>query len=233
MSFSFLKIVSTGIAILWIPLLANAAEEYEAGIDYKVLEQNEEVVATDTPSANSEKISVVEYFSYSCPACQKFEAHISNWLANEKDDVEFVREAVVFYPNWAPLAKAYYVAIELDVLDAVHMPMFEAMHDEKLPMDDPQHIEQLFVEEAKIESETFRTSYNDEDKTVINRVLEVHETVRAMRIKNTPTIVVDSRYLVNTRTAQSSKRIFPIVDYLVEKLREERKSANSNRELNE
>lgn len=228
MTISLFKIVSVSSLLLWISPLGTADEEFEPGVDYKVLNSQTEAVTTDVPSKDIEKISVVEYFSYGCPACKKFEVEISNWLDTMEDDVEFRREAVVFFEDWAILAKAYYVAIELDVLDAIHMPMFEALHDKKLPLNNRAHIEQLFMDEAKIESEVFRKTYNDEDQTILNRILEVHETARSFRIKNTPTVVVNDRYLVNTRTAQSRKRIFRIVDYLLKKVRNEHKNGSLN-----
>ena len=222
--FKFITL-SFGVLILQIAQLGTAEEEYEAGIDYKVLDNTEEEVTEKTSSEESEKISVVEYFSYGCPACYKIESHISSWIKTVETDVEFKREAVVFFEHWAPLAKAYYAAIELDVLDSIHLPMFEALHDEKLPMQDTSRIKQLFEKEANIDSNAFSEAFDDRE-AVVDRILEVHKAVRLMKVSSTPTIVVDGRFLVTTRTAQSQKRIFPIVDYLVKKIRDERKSAN-------
>lgn len=217
--------------VCWLAQVGNAIEEYEAGIDYKIFEDEEVAEITEGISSEPEKITVIEYFSYGCTACRLFEQHISKWLVTKEDDVEFRREAVVFQRSWAQLAKAYYVAIELDVLDVVHKPMFEAVHLEKRNMDDPRNIQQLFEDEAEIDSEAFRAAYNDQN--IVDLILDVHETVRSMNIKNTPTVVVDGRFLVNTRTAQSRRRIFPIVDFLVKKVRSERESVSSIETKNE
>ncbi|MYF37369.1 MAG: thiol:disulfide interchange protein DsbA/DsbL [Gammaproteobacteria bacterium] len=223
MNISHLKRASV-VCLFWcIAQVGSTTEEYEAGIDYKVLELKEDAEGTETLSEESEKISVIEYFSYGCIACKKLEPHISEWLVNKEDDVEFNREAVVFQKDWVPLAKAYYVAIELDVLDSVHIPMFEAIHDEKRKLEDPSNIEQLFKEKAEVDPKVFRATYNDSE-SIVDHILEVHETIQAMVIKNTPTVVVDGRFLVNTRTAQSRKRIFPIVDFLIKKVRTERQN---------
>lgn len=224
MKFSVFKKASIVCLFWWISLISADTEEYEAGIDYKVVEDKDDAEATETASEETEKITVIEYFSYGCLACKKFEQHISNWLADKEDDVEFRREAVVFRKSWAQLAKAYYVAIELDVLDVVHLPIFEAVHVKKRNMEDPRNIQQLFEDEADIDSEMFIATYNDEK--VVDLILDVHETVQSMNIKNTPTIVVDGKFLVNTHTAQSRRRIFPIVDFLVKKVRSERNSVS-------
>ena len=224
MKFSQFKRASIVCVFWWISQIGTTAEEYEAGIDYKVIDHKEDSEATESVSDELESISVIEYFSYGCLHCKKFEEHIAEWLANKEDDVEFRREAVVFQKSWAKLALAYYVAIELDVLDMVHMPMFEAVHDEKRNMDVRKNIEQLFIDEAKIDPQVFRMTF--EDQTIVDQILEVHETVQSMTIKNTPTVVVDGKYLVNTRTTQSRKRIFPIVDFLVKKVRAERQNVS-------
>ena len=221
-----LKRASIACVVLWIVQAGTATEEYEAGIDYHVLENKEDTEANESAPDVSEKITVVEYFSYGCLACKKFEVQISNWLENKADDVEFKREAVVFQESWALLAKAYYTAVELDVLDAVHIPMFEAIHEDKRAMHEPKNIEQLFKEEAQIDSKVFRQTFYEDD-TIVDEILKIHERAQSLRIQNTPTVVVDGKYLVNTRTAQSRKRIFLIVDFLTDKVRTERQSISA------
>ena len=218
---------SIACLVLWMGQAGTAAEEYEAGLDYHILETDEDTEANDIVSGASAKISVIEYFSYGCTACMKFEVHISNWLENKADDVEFKREAVVFHQSWAMLAKAYYTAVELNVLDEVHGPMFEAIHEEKRSMHEPKNIERLFKEEAQIDSETFRETFH-EDHKIVDQILNIHERVQSLRIRNTPTVVVDGKYLVNTRTAQTRKRIFLIVDFLTDKVRAERQNNSTN-----
>ncbi|MXZ56118.1 MAG: thiol:disulfide interchange protein DsbA/DsbL [Gammaproteobacteria bacterium] len=225
-----LKRASIACMVLWIVQAGITTEEYEAGIDYHVLDIQEDTEADDSTSDASEKISVIEYFSYGCLACKKFEVHISSWLENKADDVEFKREAVVFQESWALLAKAYYTAVELDVLEAVHIPMFEAIHEDKRAMHEPKNIEQLFKQEAQIDSKVFRETFY-EDTAIVDQILKIHERAQSMRIKNTPTVVVDGKYLVNTRTAQSRKRIFLIVDFLTDKVRAERQSVSTNEQV--
>ena len=222
-----LKRASIACMVFWIVQAGTTTEEYEAGIDYHVLENKEEIEANESDSDSSEKITVIEYFSYGCLACKKFEVQISNWLENKADDVEFKREAVVFQESWALLAKAYYTAIELDVLDAVHIPMFEAIHEDKRAMHEPKNIQQLFKEQAQIDPKVFRETFYEDD-SIVDEILKIHERVQSMGIKNTPSVVVDGKYLVNTRTAQSRKRIFLIVDFLTDKVRADRRSVSTN-----
>ncbi|MYD45110.1 MAG: thiol:disulfide interchange protein DsbA/DsbL [Gammaproteobacteria bacterium] len=222
-----LKRASFACAVFWLVQTGTSAEEYEAGIDYYVLDVKEDIDVKGSAPDATEKITVIEYFSYGCLACKKFEDHISKWLANKEDDVEFKREAVVFQESWAMLAKAYYTAVKLDVLDAVHIPMFEAIHEEKRAMHEPKNIEQLFKDEAQIDSKVFRETFYEDD-TIVEEIVDIHEKAQSMRIKRTPSVVVDGKFLVNTQTAQSRKRIFLIVDFLITKVRTERNNDGAN-----
>ena len=222
-----LKRASIACTVLWLVQGGACTEEFEAGIDYLVLKSKEDAEIKASATDPTKKITVIEYFSYGCLACKKFEDHISKWLANKEDDVEFKREAVVFQESWAMLAKAYYTAVKLDVLDAVHIPMFDAVHEEKRAMHEPKNIEQLFKEEARIDSKVFRETFY-EDETIVDEIVDIHEKAQSMKLKRTPSVVVEGKYLVNTQTAQSRKRIFLIVDYLVEKVRTERDNVGAS-----
>ena len=227
MKSQILKRASIACTVLWLVQGGACTEEFEAGIDYLVLESKEDAEIKASATDPTKKITVIEYFSYGCLACKKFEDHISKWLANKEDDVEFKREAVVFQESWAMLAKAYYTAVKLDVLDAVHIPMFDAVHEEKRAMHEPKNIEQLFKEEAQIDSKVFRETFY-EDETIVDEIVDIHEKAQSMKLKRTPSVVVEGKYLVNTQTAQSRKRIFLIVDYLVEKVRTERDNVGAS-----
>ncbi len=192
-----------------------AGAEFEAGIDYLVIDPA--VVPESDPE---EVIKVIEYFSYGCKHCYTFEDKIKPWLENKEDDVVFEREAVVFQQAWVELARAYYIARKLDIVDKVHMPIFHAVHKKKDDFDDEAVMQNLFEEEAGIEPELFKEVYSEDE--VLNNITEIHALLRLYGIKRTPTIVVADRFIVNTQTARSQQNIFNVVDYLVNVVRDER-----------
>ena len=97
---------------------------YQAGIHYKVL----------NPAYNTntdDEVIVYEFFSYMCGHCATFEPYMKK-LENElPEKTKLVRIPAVFHPQWKPAAQAYYTFEAMGILDKVHGPMFEAIHQHK------------------------------------------------------------------------------------------------------
>ena len=211
--------LSTSLVVLMaFSLFAQDKERFEAGLDYLVLEK--ELSAPD-----SEEIRVVEYFSYECVHCFRFEKHIGDWLENTRDDVTFSREAVVMRESAIPYARVYYSAEALEVTDKIHKPMFRAIHTEKTPMRSDDALVTLFAETAEVSQEEFLdVFYSDE---VNDRIMATHEDFKIVSkasVPSTPQVLVDNRFVITTRTAGSQARIFKIVDFLIDKIRTENES---------
>ena len=119
-----MKRLKRGVLVLFLPffMVATAcAEPYKEGEQYKALAQPQ-------ATASADKIEVVELFWYGCPHCYRLEPVIGNWLKNKPDDVEFVRMPAIVGPPWELLAKAYYTAVFLGVMDTMHYALFDAIH---------------------------------------------------------------------------------------------------------
>lgn len=199
----------------------NSAQEQDfiEGQDYLVIqtEIREELEIEDF----EDKIQVVEYFNYMCPHCYRLEPDIKVWLDSKSDDVEFLREAIPLRNQWVPLAKAYYVAVELDVVEEVHDLMFSAIWEKDLNMLREDLIERLFETRADVEVETFQETYQSE--TIRDYMRDARTKLQLYGIQGTPAIVINDLYIVDTRTAGETP-MFEIVDFLIEKIRDERDS---------
>ena len=90
------------VAVLSLGATLAHATDWKAGEHYTVLKQ-------PVPTADANKIEVVEAFGYSCPHCNAFEPMLHAWSQNLADDVTFENMPVVFGRSWEPLARAYYV----------------------------------------------------------------------------------------------------------------------------
>ena len=121
-----LKKLCVGLVAMMMSLVVAAAEgdRFQDGKDYVTLPYPVKTV-------DESKIEVVEMFGYLCPHCNAFEPLVHSWSEKQGDDVEFVRIPVVFGRSWEPLARAYYVAELLDVVDQTHQAVFDAIHLQK------------------------------------------------------------------------------------------------------
>lgn len=213
-----------GIACLLLASVVHAqSAKYKEGEHYFLLPDTIEESDKTTDADSDGEIEVVEFFSYSCPHCYRLQPFVKNWLERKSEDVVLRREHVVFNTKTIPLARAYYMAEELKVLSELHDKIFEALHRHNMNISSESVLMQLFKGLAKVDSETFKEKYWSEETQ--ERIRAGNRRVSAWRISATPSLVVGGKYLVTTDAAGSQRRMFQIVDFLVEKIRKESKKA--------
>ena len=176
----------------------------------------------ETSDIHSDTVVVTEMFSYSCSHCFTFERDLSEWLPEQDETVKFVREHVVFTGPGLNLAKAFYAAEELGVTEKIHDSMFIAIHVNGLRMNQLDLLVRLFEGRGETSATDFQAAFNSFN--VENRVRRSDALVRGWRIDSTPTMVVDGRYIVVGTHIRSNRQALEIVDFLVAKVLEDRRS---------
>ena len=193
--------------------------EFKEGKHYFLLpaKLTEAEEAADVKS--NDEIEVLEFFSYSCPACLNIEGFIKNWEQRKSKDVVFRREHVIFSASSIPLARAYYLAEDLKVLSKIHDKIFEAIHRHDINLAaNEELIMSLFRNAAKVDNDTFKEKYWA--KETQDRIRAGNRKVTTWRISATPTFVVGEKYVVTTDSAgRNPRRMFQIIDYLADKIR--------------
>lgn len=198
--------------------------EYKEGKHYFLLPAKLTEAEEGVDGESNGEIEVLEFFSYSCPACEKYEGFIKNWEQRKSKDVVFRREHVIFSASSIPLARAYYLAEDLKVLPKIHDRIFEAIH--KLDINlaaNEELIMKLFRSAAKVDNETFKEKYWAQETQ--DRIRTGNRKVSTWRISATPTFVVGEKYVVTTESSgRNPRRLFQIIDYLANKIRAESKA---------
>lgn len=210
-----LKVVSllASVALLFSPVALAEENRFVEGTHYRVL---------DTPAnvADPNRIEVREFFFYGCPHCYNVQALIERWKQDKADDVHFVPTPVLFIRGAEPLARAFYVAHSKGILDDIHLPIFQAIHE---------HREQLF--EARALARFFRAYGVEQDEFndlyssfgVNTRIRQADALTREYRISGTPAFAVAGKYVVLRNNLSNDRETMQVIDYLVEK---ERKAGN-------
>ena len=186
-------------------------QEFEAGVHYQVLPIPVETAAPDA-------VEVVEVFSYACIHCYNFEPFVAAWAARAPDDVAFRRVPAVFNPVWQLLAQAYYTAEALDVVGAVHIPLFEAIHVHRMDVREPELIARIFSRYADVESDDFFRAYGSFG--VDSNVRQARAQSQAYRVSGVPTMIVAGKYRVEANLAGGLPSMLSVVDFLVARERE-------------
>jgi thiol:disulfide interchange protein DsbA len=206
--------LSGAISILLLMMLAApapaAAEEYSEAVHY-------ERISPAQPTSDPTRIEVLEVFWYGCPHCYDFEPYLGRWLKNKPEDVHFTRMPGVFRPNWVPHARAYFTAETLGVLDRVHLPLFEEIHQNEKAVDDQAALQAFFVKQG-IAAEDFARVYDS--FAVDGKIRNAMAKGAAYGIQGVPSVIVNGKYRSSGSLAGNYDTLMKIVDYLIQKERD-------------
>ena len=200
-----LKKIITLLALVSLPVFAMAAE-YQAGTHYIVLDK-------PIKSSNTEKIVVNEFFGYTCPYCNGLEPQLHKWVSAQTDKVSFMPIPVIFGRSWEPYAKAYFVGLNLGVLEQTHQAMYDAIHIDERKMTNRQALAAFFAEHGVSQAD-FDSAYDSFD--LQNKIRQGNRLAAQSQITGVPSMLVNGKYMVNATLAGSSEGMLAVVDYLVD-----------------
>ena len=203
-----------------VPALGLQAQvnEFKEGIHYVLLP-----IPSDTPE---DTIEVIEVFSYGCPHCRNLEGPIEDWVSRMPSDVSLRRVPATFSRPYQVLAAFYYSAEQLGVIDLVHMPIFEALHDRNLNVLRFDIAERLFEDYAGVDGETFERALNSFG--VQTKVRQADALSRVFRVTEVPTIVVAGKYKVTPPETMGGVAQLRIAEQLIDMVRSERNATASD-----
>ena len=181
-------------------------EPFKAGVDYKLVQPAQ-------PTNDSSKVEVVEVFGYLCRHCANLQPYIDPWSHNLPENIEYKRIPVVFQRSWEPLARAYYTAEALGVLEEAHLAVFDALHKARQNLRSNEDLASFFATSFGISEDTYlKTAKSFSVETKLRRGVTV---AQRYGVTGTPSVVINGKYLANGTMAKSYERLMEIIDYLV------------------
>jgi thiol:disulfide interchange protein DsbA len=166
-----------------------------------------------------DQVQVLEFFSYGCYWCKKLEGSLSNWLAEKPDEVAFQRVPVVFQPAWAYLARAYYTAQQLEVLNEIHPKLFAAVQEQHLTPINEETLQAFFEAEQGISAQAFHKAFH---AFAMERQLKwANDIAQAYKISAIPVVIVqnsEQAYMTTVKMAGSESALFEVINTLTKKL---------------
>ena len=190
-----------------------AQEAYVEGTHYHRIDVP---VATGLEQIEPKQVEVLEVFSYMCIHCYSFDPLLEQWKSTSKPaNAVFNRLPAVFSDDWALMAKAFYAAEILGVSDAMHGPLFDAVHVKPTNLRNEDLMARVFEEGAGVDPDEFAKVYNS--FFVRSRVMQAQGKSKAYGITGVPTMIVNGKYRVDGRTAGSNQGMLDVVNFLVAK----------------
>lgn len=200
------------LAVLLCMLAAPAYAQVE-NQDYKTLHPAD-------PPAATEKVEVIEFFSYACPHCFAMQPHIEKWVAELPKDVTFTRVPVSFgRREWGQLSRAHYALEATGDLARLEDALFEGIHKDHRPLFDEDNLA-AWAGEHGVDASKFRAAF--ESPGVTARTMRAEQLSRLYTINSVPSVVVDGKYLALGKTHEE---MLQIARQLVDKSTAARKTA--------
>jgi len=172
------------------------------------------------PSADAEKIEVIEFFSYGCPHCSSLNPLIKTWAEQLPSDVSFQRVPVTFgRAAWSNLARLFY-ALELDgSLAQLDQAIFDAVTQQRVNLYTEKTILK-WVEQQGLDADELAKTFNSfAVEVALGRAKDLEER---MGVDAVPRIIVDGRYVVLGEGVKGYQGLLQITDQLIEKARAQR-----------
>ncbi len=170
------------------------------------------------PTENKAKIEVTEYFSYACIHCKDFHPLISKWAEKLPADVVLRRVALPGRAFYTLTSKAYYTLEALGETKRLDAAMFAAANANPQGFTDEKSLF-AWVGKQGLDEKKFAEAFKS--FAVDSKVRQADKLAAAAKISNTPSIVVDGRYLV--RNPKTFPDLLAKTDWLVAKRRAERR----------
>ena len=182
------------------------AMEFEEGTHYVRL-------AVPVQTQDEARVEVAEVFSYACIHCKTFDPALENWRHNQGAHVQFRRVPAVFNQTWSLFAQAFYSAQVLNVSDAVHTPIFQAIHEQGKDLRDPAAMALLFEAFAGVPRDEFEQVFTSFG--VRSRLQQALALGKAYGVNGVPTLIVDGVFRTDGQMAGSNAMMLQVVEYLV------------------
>lgn len=178
-------------------------------------------IPVDTPPG---QIEIIEFFSYVCPYCKRFEPAFEAWLKTTPKDVTVQRVHVGWNMDGfmgEPLQRIYYSLQALGQVDALQAKVFTALQTEH------KHFEQSsvafdWVAQQGVDRAKFEQAYNSFG--VANQIQRAKRITDAYQIESTPSIGIAGRFVTDPGMGnnQGFAPMLKLVDTLIAQIRQNR-----------
>jgi thiol:disulfide interchange protein DsbA len=189
-------------------------ERFQQGVHYFPIEPAQ-ATPTDT-------VEVTEVFSYACIHCAHFQPVVDGWKKKMPAGATFTYLPAAWNPGWEMLARAFYAAEALGVLDKTHKAFFDAIHVERRPFGGMEDIAAWFEANGGVKAADFLATANSSGVNI--KVNRSKQMVPRYGVDGTPSVVVAGKYRITGGSAGGWQQVFEIVDYLVAREQAARKA---------
>ena len=210
MRFNFFKLSLFFITILSFSFPVLAVDRFSENIHYKRVSPSQVGMKT-----NNGKIEITEFFLYSCKPCFQLDPKLEKWVEDHKDKVTFTRIPAVVSPSWVPLAKAYYVAKKLNILNKTHDALFKSIHEDKKVYLNEYSLSE-FYEKYGVKPDVFIREFNSQD--IVDKVSDARILTVKYAFRGVPAVVINDEFKTAPFYVKDQEKMLEVMDFLLTKV---------------
>lgn len=179
--------------------------------------------AAEQPAPVTGKIEVVEFFWYGCPHCYDLEPYLDEWLASKPDDVEFHRVPAILGENWIHHARVYLTAEKMGVAEKLHRPLFNAIHRDRIPLDNENKFGN-FLKTLGIDADEFFRVYATDE--IADKVKQAYVAGQEFQLTGVPAIIINGKHHTSPSTAGGNQQLISAMNEIIAQERTGQGGAN-------
>jgi thiol:disulfide interchange protein DsbA len=174
------------------------------------------IIVSDEVSPTKE---VVEYFSFWCPACYRFESVATKIKSGLPDDTNFKKVHVNFMGFTTKevqdeATKAMLIGRQIGSEELLNAAIFAHIHEQGRKIESMSDLKELFIS-YDISEADFNNRLND--SVVLSDLLSQNNneiTKFKKYLKSVPNIIVNGKYQVNLSQQMTKKNIIELINWL-------------------
>lgn len=174
-------------------------------------------LSSPVPTAQPEKIEVVELFWYGCPHCYQLEPTINPWAAALPDDVNFVRIPAMFGGIWNVHGQLFFTLEAMNAEAKIHDSIFNALHNSGRKLSTLNDITDFVVSQG-VDEALFTKTWSS--FSVKSQMEKAKKHALAYQITGVPALVVNGKYRFDIGMAGGLQETVKVADALIEKERQ-------------
>lgn len=174
-------------------------------------------LSSPVPTAQPEKIEVVELFWYGCPHCYQLEPTINPWAAALPDDVNFVRIPAMFGGIWNVHGQLFFTLEAMNAEAKIHDSIFNALHNSGRKLSTLNDITDFVVSQG-VDEALFTKTWSS--FSVKSQMEKAKKHALAYQITGVPALVVNGKYRFDIGMAGGLQETVQVAYALIEKERQ-------------
>lgn len=195
---------AAALAGLGLAVQAQPASAPVEGRQYQRLRQPQ-----PTPA---DKIELIEFFWFGCPACFAFDPVLEAWTKTLPPDVAFRRVPVGFNALHKLHQRMFYALEAMGQEAAVHERVFNAIHRERADITDEAAITAL-MGRLGVDAARFKSTFNAFG--VQSKAQQAVKLSQAYGVDSIPTLAVAGRFTTSPSSAGGGREAVAVAEHLI------------------